>query len=194
MKKSLLIAAAALAFAGAAQAEAPYKGWVGQLIVLADKLNDQCRGGSGDAAATKKACDWRANVLRQINEEGWCWGPASAIGADKRWVRCGTTVSSTEFQAFAVFQGSRKTPPMQLSHDACEAGEGARARVASPIPYDTSVLHACWQKTSLTGGPETVVRVCVRERGLASGRVTNDCWWVSQEYFVEASSLPRAAF
>jgi uncharacterized protein YcfL len=56
------------------------------LIDKMESLNDLCRGGSGDE--TEKVCDERDNVMKEIEGMGWCWGPDSAIGADKKWVKC----------------------------------------------------------------------------------------------------------
>lgn len=58
------------------------------LIDQMEKLNSQCRGGSGDNPATMKACDQRDAVMAQITRRGWCWGPDSVPEASKGWIRC----------------------------------------------------------------------------------------------------------
>lgn len=58
------------------------------LIDQVEKLNDQCRGGSGDDPKTLQACDQREAAMEQVQKSGWCWGPESAIGAEKHWIRC----------------------------------------------------------------------------------------------------------
>lgn len=52
-------------------------------------LNSRCRGGSGDSPATQAACTDRDKAMKRLQALGWCWGPEDAVGADKRWVRCG---------------------------------------------------------------------------------------------------------
>jgi hypothetical protein len=58
------------------------------LIVRIEKLNGQCRGGSGDDPKTQQACDQREAAMMQAKNSGWCWGPDSAIGSEKHWIRC----------------------------------------------------------------------------------------------------------
>ena len=53
-----------------------------------EKLNDACRGGSGDEKATVKACSQRDAMYAKIRRAGWCWGHADDVGADRRWVQC----------------------------------------------------------------------------------------------------------
>ncbi len=73
------------------QAPASLSGPAGKdkaLIDHADKLNDQCRGGSGGEQQTMKACHQRDIAMEQIRKAGWCWGPDDVPGYEKRWVRC----------------------------------------------------------------------------------------------------------
>jgi hypothetical protein len=53
------------------------------------RLNEQCRGGSGDNPATHRACDRREAVYDSIEKKGWCWGPNEVSNADKNWIQCG---------------------------------------------------------------------------------------------------------
>jgi hypothetical protein len=53
-----------------------------------ERLNGNCRGGSGDDPATQKACDARENIYTKIAAQGWCWGHKDDIGADRKWVPC----------------------------------------------------------------------------------------------------------
>ncbi len=61
---------------------------VAALIARHTKLNDVCRGSSGDDPATMKACDERDGVFKQIEARGWCWGRPDQIEADKKWEKC----------------------------------------------------------------------------------------------------------
>lgn len=58
------------------------------IIDRADRLNSLCRGGGGSEAKTLEACGQRDALMSQITKRGWCWGPDSAIGAERRWIRC----------------------------------------------------------------------------------------------------------
>ena len=61
---------------------------VSNLMFIEELLNDRCRGGSGDDPDTLRACSIRDGLLQQIEKEGWCWGHAGQIGADKTWEPC----------------------------------------------------------------------------------------------------------
>ncbi|CAG9263998.1 hypothetical protein BDI4_800021 [Burkholderia diffusa] len=52
------------------------------------KLNDRCRGGSGDDSQAQVACDEREKLLPLIRARGWCWGHANDAGYQRAWVRC----------------------------------------------------------------------------------------------------------
>jgi len=69
------------------------------LLAEVDKLNDQCRGGSGDSPKTTEACDKRDAKFNEVAARGWCWGPKDAIGADQHWMRCADDKSSASQQA-----------------------------------------------------------------------------------------------
>lgn len=58
------------------------------LIAEEEKLNDRCRGASGDDKETTKACDERDSVFGEIKARGWCWGYDGQTEADKVWERC----------------------------------------------------------------------------------------------------------
>jgi hypothetical protein len=58
------------------------------LIDRVDRLNSQCRGGGGGEAKTMEACDKTEAAMRLVEQQGWCWGPDDAIGAERRWIRC----------------------------------------------------------------------------------------------------------
>lgn len=58
------------------------------LIEKIESLNDLCRGGSGDDPKTEKACEEIDSVMKKLESSGWCWGPDSAIEADKKWIKC----------------------------------------------------------------------------------------------------------
>jgi hypothetical protein len=58
------------------------------LIAEEEKLNDKCRGGSGDDKATLEACDERDALYKKIEANNWCWGHDGQIGADRTWEPC----------------------------------------------------------------------------------------------------------
>ncbi len=61
---------------------------VQELITKWSKLNDRCRGGSGDDPATWRACSERDVLFKQIQTRGYCWGAEGQIEADKTWQKC----------------------------------------------------------------------------------------------------------
>ncbi len=60
------------------------------LIKQANKLNDQCRGGSGDNLATIKACDKRDKIIDELALKGWCYGHEGQAGYQRQWEKCYT--------------------------------------------------------------------------------------------------------
>lgn len=58
------------------------------LLDAIDRLNDRCRGGSGDDPKTHQACAQRPAVMEQAKLLGWCWGPEAATSAERHWIRC----------------------------------------------------------------------------------------------------------
>jgi hypothetical protein len=90
VKSTLLPLVAPLVFWQAATASAatqPPKD-VAQLISSERKLNDKCRGDSGDDPATQKACDQRDALDKKLKSRGWCYGRPDQIEADKTWQPC----------------------------------------------------------------------------------------------------------
>lgn len=61
---------------------------VAKLITVEEKLNDKCRGGSGDEASTEQACNDREAIISQIMSKGWCWGPDDKPEYQKDWMPC----------------------------------------------------------------------------------------------------------
>ena len=58
------------------------------LIGKETKLNDDCRGGSGDDPQTMKACEKRDAIVEELAKKGWCYGHEGQIGAEKIWEKC----------------------------------------------------------------------------------------------------------
>jgi len=77
-----------LAIAAATGLSTPAALPVEKLISLEERADDQCRGGSGNAQATWRACARRDQLIEALKKRGVCWGPASAIGADQHWINC----------------------------------------------------------------------------------------------------------
>jgi len=61
---------------------------VASLIADEEKLNDKCRGGSGDDKETLKACNERDLLYEKIKAKKWCWGHDGQVGADRTWEPC----------------------------------------------------------------------------------------------------------
>ncbi|MEI1723012.1 hypothetical protein V8Q13_05455 [Acinetobacter baumannii] len=55
-----------------------------------EKLNDSCRGGSGDDPKTIESCNARDALYVDIKKGGWCWGSENqnAAGSDLIWLPC----------------------------------------------------------------------------------------------------------
>ncbi|EOQ69030.1 hypothetical protein [Acinetobacter pittii] len=55
-----------------------------------EKLNDSCRGGSGDDPKTIQSCNARDALYVDIKNGGWCWGSENlnAAGSDLIWLPC----------------------------------------------------------------------------------------------------------
>jgi hypothetical protein len=54
-------------------------------------LNDKCKGGSGDEDKTWDYCKKRDKVGADLQKKGWCWGPLSSYGYQKKWIKCDNT-------------------------------------------------------------------------------------------------------
>jgi hypothetical protein len=93
--KMLLLAIALAATIMPALAAADYRAWTSAgLLQLWATLNVECRGGSGDDAATMRACDERNLVDAALFVHGYCFvgvGPTSRWekGPRSRWTRRG---------------------------------------------------------------------------------------------------------
>jgi hypothetical protein len=101
------------------------QGEVQQLMAKEEVLNDKCRGGSGDSPDTMTACDQRNNVLKEIENLGWCWGHKDDIGANRTWVACIPTdaqpsenrggVPSTDYKAtLPIANNPSQQPPTSV--------------------------------------------------------------------------------
>ncbi|HHH9441325.1 TPA: hypothetical protein ACP32N_003264 [Pseudomonas aeruginosa] len=58
------------------------------LISEFDRLNDECRGGSGDNPKTMDACNKRDSLYKTVEAAGWCYGENSTYGYQKTWNPC----------------------------------------------------------------------------------------------------------
>lgn len=106
--KLVLLAAAITAVAFHASAQQPPAS-VARMIEQHEVLNDKCRGGSGDSAATWKACDKRDALYTKIEKAGWCWGPQAAAGFEKHWTPCSDDQRKPAKKAWFVFDVNRTT-------------------------------------------------------------------------------------
>jgi hypothetical protein len=73
-----------------ARADTPPPQNVRDMLKTEDRLDDKCRGGSGDSPATQKACNDRDKLIEKLRKSGWCWGNGrpNQIEADKKWQTC----------------------------------------------------------------------------------------------------------
>lgn len=60
------------------------------IIKQVDKLNNQCRGDSGDNPATIKVCDKRDKLINDLKAKGWCYGHEGQAGYQRKWEKCQT--------------------------------------------------------------------------------------------------------
>ena len=65
-----------------------YAQTVSDLLKREATLNGTCRGGSGDSPATQKACEERDRIGKQLEAQGWCYGPQSVPQYQKKWGPC----------------------------------------------------------------------------------------------------------
>jgi len=85
MKPFLALLAVGVVVAGQAHGQGSYpKAQIDQL----ERLNDKCRGGSGDDPNTQKACDQRDAVYSKLEKSGWCYGGPGDAGYQRSWKRC----------------------------------------------------------------------------------------------------------
>ena len=76
------------------------------LLKEIDTVNGQCRGGSGDDPKTMDACNKREAKMQEAEQRGWCWGPQTAVGADKHWMRCADDKTTSVQQPLASCKSS----------------------------------------------------------------------------------------
>jgi hypothetical protein len=57
-------------------------------VAVAAKLNQLCRGLSGDSAHLDDICEARDRAFKVAEGLGYCYGKRDQIGADHRWHRC----------------------------------------------------------------------------------------------------------
>lgn len=81
-------AASILCLGFASGALADQRGDARSLIKLWTEANTLCRGGSGDAPATRFACDRRQGYGQRLAELNWCYGRRGEQGYQMRWHPC----------------------------------------------------------------------------------------------------------
>ena len=57
-------------------------------VAVAAKLNQLCRGLSGDTAHLDDICEARDRAFKVAQGLGYCYGKQNQIGADHRWHKC----------------------------------------------------------------------------------------------------------
>ena len=80
------------------------------MLVQENKLDDFCRGGSGDEQKTQDSCDQRDALFTKIEARGWCWGPDDAAEVDKSWGQC----TAIEHKTVAPEPSAKVTPVQPL--------------------------------------------------------------------------------
>ncbi|MCZ0734621.1 hypothetical protein [Phreatobacter sp. AB_2022a] len=89
MRGALALTAAAVVCTGfAGHAAAGPRSDARGLVRLWTEANTLCRGGSGDAPATRQACDRRQGYGRRLAALGWCYGRRGEMSYQMRWHRC----------------------------------------------------------------------------------------------------------
>jgi len=58
------------------------------IIKQVTRLNDQCRGASGDDPAAMRMCDKRDKLIDELTSKGWCYGHEGQAGYERQWERC----------------------------------------------------------------------------------------------------------
>ncbi|WP_298151014.1 hypothetical protein [Flavobacterium sp.] len=58
------------------------------LISEIEAANSTCRDKPGMSKESVDACDKRDQLMIEAENADLCWGPQSAIGADRHWIKC----------------------------------------------------------------------------------------------------------
>ncbi|QET01120.1 hypothetical protein FOB72_03070 [Cupriavidus pauculus] len=134
-----------------------------QLFEQAERLNDRCRGGSGDDPATMRACDQRDAVITRLKKAGWCYGKESDYGYQRVWQRCHAGVAapakSTEITGYVFSRGGGNVSPGDVirrddmiyvlySHVPCSLPIAAAPNMqAAELFQGRKLTRACWAPT-----------------------------------------------
>ncbi|MBH3452636.1 hypothetical protein I5S84_27900 [Pseudomonas putida] len=102
-----------------------------ELINQAESQNSKCRGGPGDDPYTAVACYERGRIMREIRKHGWCWGPESAYGYQKKWITC----SSDKSEGLSIYPRDSKLDPSWRKFS-------STIYIMNPENYDTPALSA----------------------------------------------------
>lgn len=86
---AMTLAVCALSSCAAAPATQP-DGSTARLLNQWGAANGQCRGGSGNEAATWEACERRDELSDALNREGLCYGKQTQYGYQHEWHACGS--------------------------------------------------------------------------------------------------------
>lgn len=119
-------------------------------------LTDKCRGGSGDAPQTMKACTKRDAVVKKLQGLGWCYGEKDQAGYQMEWHPCGATKQTRLSVAYVMsrIQGQlTEGSPIPRSEVITVLYENmpcavplssARDMQAAEILYGRNLVPACW--------------------------------------------------
>jgi hypothetical protein len=91
------------------------------------RLNGLCRGGSGDKPETVKACEDRDRLFKQVENQGWCWGPKGVAEYQKQWRPCR---SEFEKSKWALLKNEDRVA-YYLDTDSAKTKDGRRARIVA---------------------------------------------------------------
>lgn len=83
MRTVFVVAAFWLAFGSPA-----HSATIEQDIAEVERLNDLCRGGSGDNPATARYCKKRDAAYSALTKRGWCFGHDGQAGYERQWEEC----------------------------------------------------------------------------------------------------------
>lgn len=132
-------------------------------IDQAERLNDRCRGGSGDDPATMEACEKRDAAYNRLEKSGWCFGKDDDASYQRTWQRCArvaapATAKKDYLDGYVFSRAGRDIAPgRQISRDEmiyvlyenvpCSLPiAAAQTMDAAEMLQGSKLARACWAK------------------------------------------------
>lgn len=144
------------------------------LIENAEKLNTECRGGSGDKKTTMDACDARDKAYAEVYQQGWCYGGDYQIQAKKEWRPCATTVPPRfDPEAHCTLVSAVSGSPSEFIKNGCLESEQSSydkvKRSWADVPDDTQ-NHCTTVALTQKGGSYMILEGCLQQEAEARKR------------------------